>query len=412
MSGPRPAASSSTSVRHAMRDRRRILVVIDGMEVGGSQRQIQHLLASLDRTRWEPELAYFRCDSHLAETIRRSGIAVHYVPKRRRIDFRFLFALASLLRQRDYALVHAYSLTAELWSVMARAVSGRQPPLIASERSYYLAKPAWHWIVKRVVFGASAAVIANSGIGARSTALRTRTPEALFATVANGVELPDGIDAGERAAVREELGVPEGRAMGLFVGRLVPVKNLPCLVRALASLPLAQRPWIGLAGEGPLRDELRQLAAQSGVTEGICFLGERRDVTRLMQAADFLVLPSHFEGQSNAVLEAMAAGCPVIASDVGGTPELVKNGRTGLLFPTNDDNALAAAMSRLVAEPDLRMRLARLAREHVEANHSPAALADATSVVYERCLGTGVPLEQQASDCDGQSARSAVRDRH
>lgn len=391
---------------------RRLLVVIDGMEVGGSQRQIQHLLANLDRTRWEPELAYFRCESHLVGTIQRSGIPVHFVPKRRRIDLRFLFAFASLLRQRDYSLVHAYSLTAELWSVMARALSGRQPPLIASERSFYLAKPVWHWVVKRVVFGASTAVIANSGIGARSTALRTRMPESLFATVANGVELPEDIDAAERAALRGELGVPGGRAMGLFVGRLVPVKNLPCLVRALASLPVAERPWIVLAGEGPLRDELKQLAILTGVTDDICFLGERRDVTRLMQAADFLVLPSRFEGQSNAVLEAMAAGCPVIASNVGGTPELVESGRNGLLFPTGDAIALGAAMSRLSTEPDLRMRLARSAREHVATNHSPAALADATSVVYERCLDVHLPLEQRTAECDRQCVPPAVRNKH
>lgn len=411
MCGSRRAASSSISVRHAMRDRRRILVVIDGMEVGGSQRQIQHLLANLDRTRWEPELAYFRCHSHLVETIRLSGIPVHHVPKRHRIDLRFLLAFASLLRERDYSLVHAYSLTAELWAVVARAVAGRRPPLIASERSFYLAKPAWHWMLKRVVLGASTAVIANSVIGARSTANRTRTPEALFATVANGVELPEDMDTAERSRVREELGVSQGRSIGLFAGRLVRVKNLPCLVRALASLPPAQRPWLGLAGGGPLRDELEQLAADLGVADDIGFLGERRDVASLLQAVDFLVLPSHFEGQSNAVLEAMAAGCPVIASDVGGTPELVHDGRTGLLFPTDDADALAAAMSRLAAEPDLRTQLARSAREHVATNHSPAALADATSAVYERCLGIGKPLEPHSGECS-ECARPAVHPRH
>ncbi|MDQ3289171.1 MAG: glycosyltransferase [Pseudomonadota bacterium] len=394
-----------------MHERRRVLVVIDGMEVGGSQRQIQQLLACLDPAHWEPELAYFRCDSHLVEAIRNSGIPVHYLPKRRRIDLPFLLAFARLLRRRDYALVHAFSLTAELWAVLARGLAGRSPPLIASERSFYLAKPAWHWLLKRIVFGASTAVIANSAIGARSTALRTRMPQALFATVANGVELPARIDGVERAALRAELGVPETRAMGLFVGRLVAVKNLPCLVRALASLPSAQRPWMGLAGGGPLRDELEELAARLGVAEDIGFLGERRDVPRLLQAVDFLVLPSHFEGQSNAVLEAMAAGCPVIASNVGGTPELVHDGRTGLLFPTDDADALAASMSRLVSEPDLRMRLARSAREHVATNHSPAALADATSAVYERCLGIVAPIEPPSGECN-ECVRPAVHHRH
>lgn len=385
-----------------MLDRRRVLVVIDGMEMGGSQRQIQHLLAGLDRQRWEPELAFFRCDSVLAEAIRRSGVPVHYLPKQRRVDLGFLIAFARLLRRGDYALVHAYSLTAELWSMLARGLSGRRPPLIASERSFYLAKPAWYWPLKRLVLGRSAAVIANSCAGARSTALRTDMPDAMFATVVNGVDIPALMAPGEREAIRRTLGIPENRVMGLFVGRLVAVKNLPCLIRALAMLEPGQRPWIALAGDGPLRASTERLAAASGVAGDLCLLGERQDVTHLMQAADFLVLPSHFEGQSNALLEAMAAGCPVVASAVGGTPELIDEGCTGLLFPSGDAGALAAAMARLSAEPALRSRLAQAARKHVEHNHSQAMLSAATSAVYERCL-VGRTTPEKRHDLDALS---------
>lgn len=391
-----------------MPDRRRVLIVIDGMEVGGSQRQIQHLLAGLDRQRWEPELAYFRCDSFLSETIQRSGVRVHYLPKQHRIDLRFLIAFARLLRRGDYALIHAYSLTAELWSMLARDLSGYRPLLIASERSYYLAKPAWYWVLKRLVLGRSVAVIANSSAGARSTARRARMPERMFATVANGVDLPSPIAPEERSAIRESLGVPQSRAMGLFVGRLVAVKNLPCLIRALAMLEPAQRPWIALAGDGPQRASVQQLAADCGVTDDLCLLGERLDVTRLMQAADFLVLPSHFEGQSNALLEAMAAGCPVIASAVGGTPEIINDGSTGLLFPAGDERALATAMARLAADPAMRSQLAEAALRHVDQNHSQTRLASATSAVYERCLAgpTDTPAKHQDS-----SIPPAIRNR-
>ena len=389
-----------------MRDRRRVLVVIDGMEIGGSQRQIQHLLAGLDQRHWEPELAFFRCDSVLAEEIRRSGVPVHYLPKQRRVDLRFLIAFARLLRRGDYALVHAYSLTAELWSMLARGLSGRRPPLIASERSFHLAKPAWYWPLKRLVLARSAAVIANSRAGARSTALRTDMPDAMFATVANGVDIPALIAPGEREAIRCSLGIPEARVMGLFVGRLVAVKNLPCMIRALAKLEPGQRPWIALAGDGPLRASTEQLAAASGVAGDLCLLGERQDVTQLMQAADFLVLPSHFEGQSNALLEAMAAGCPVIASAVGGTPELIDDGCTGLLFPSDDADALATAMVRLATEPALRSRLGQAARKHVEKNHSQAMLSAETSAVYERCLvGRNTPATRHDPDALGRPSR-------
>jgi glycosyltransferase involved in cell wall biosynthesis len=369
-----------------MHDRRRVLVVIDSMEVGGSQRQIQHLLDGLDRQHWEPELAYFRSDSFLVDAIRASGITVHYLPKRGRLDLRFLASYARLLRERNYALVHAYSLTAELWTLPARFLSGLRPVLVASERSSVRDdRPAWYWWLKRIVLGRSAAVIANSEAGAQSTAQRTRMPASLFTTIANDVGLPTPVSTEDKAALRQSIGAPEGDLFGLFVGRLVPVKNLECLVRALAMLAPAQRPWLALAGDGPLRDEIARLAADHGVASRLCFLGERPDATQLMQAADFLVLPSHFEGLSNALLEAMAAGCPVIASAVGGSVELIEHGRTGLLFPSDDPGAFATLIARM-ADPDLRTRLAQAGRQHVEQHHSQAALVAGTMAVYERCL--------------------------
>ena len=369
-----------------MAERQRLLVVIDSMEIGGSQRQVQHLLAGLDRQRWEPELAYFRCDSFLVDAVRQSGVPVHYLPKRGRIDPRFLFDYARLLRERDYALVHAYSLTAELWTLPARILAGRRPTLVASERSSQRRdRPGWYWRLKRLVLGRCAAVIANSTAGARSTARRTGMPDALFTTIANDVELPAPIDAGQCADIRAGVGAPDDRMLGLFVGRLVPAKNLACLIRALALLEPSKRPWMALVGDGPLREPLQQLATECGVASDLHFLGERPDATRLMQAADFLVLPSHFEGLSNALLEAMAARCAVIASAVGGSAELIDDGRTGLLFPSDDARALADAIER-ISDPTLRSALADSARRHVEMNHSQAALVSATSQVYERCL--------------------------
>lgn len=377
-----------------MRDRTRVLVVIDSMEIGGSQRQVQHLLDGLDRQRWAPELAYFRCNSFLSDAIRASGIPVHYLPKRRRLDLRFLFAYARLLRERNYSLVHAYSLTAELSTLLARTLSGRRPVLVASERSSYRHdRPEWFWWLKRFVLGRSAAVIANSHAGAQSTARRTGTPDALFTTIANDVDLPAPIAADERAAIRESIGVPAGCLFGLFVGRLVPVKNLACLVRSLPLLEAGQRPWLALVGDGPLCEAIGLLAKDCGVASNVNLLGERADATRLMQAADFLVLPSHFEGLSNALLEAMAAGCPAIASAVGGSIELIEHERTGLLFPSDDAGALAAAIERMT-DPALRSRLARAARQYVEENHSQAALATATAAVYDRCLRAENPADE------------------
>lgn len=369
----------------------RLLVVIDEMEVGGSQRQIVHLLTGLDRERWQPELVYFRNHSFLIERLEAAGIPTHRLPKHGRFDLRFLRGFADLLRRGNYDLIHAFSVTGELWTVVAKMLAGCHAPLIASERNQQIRKPAWYWPLKRFVLSRSAGVIANSAAGAQTTAKHTRVPQEFFDTIPNGVEIPPDIAASERDAIRAELGVPDGRLLCLFVGRLVPQKNLDCLIAAMAALAPEQRPWLAIAGDGPLREHVRGLAAASGVAGDLRLLGERDDATRLMQAADFLALPSHFEGLSNSLLEAMAAGCPVIASAVGGTPELIEHGRTGLLFPSNDSQGLASCIAELCADAGKRMRLSRQARDYVSRTYGIPALVHATTAVYERCLQPGRP---------------------
>ncbi|MBW3550424.1 MAG: glycosyltransferase [Proteobacteria bacterium] len=365
---------------------KRLLVVIDEMEVGGSQRQIVHLLTGLDRNRWQPELAYFRNESFLVGRLEAAGIPVHRLPKRGRFDPHFLRDFRRLLRQGNYDLVHAFSLTAELWTVVASWLCRRRPPLIASERNQQLGKPAWYWPIKRFVLWRSAGIIANSGAGARVTAQQTGRSLEFFDTIANGVEVPARLGLAQREILRAEVGVPAGRVFALFVGRLVPQKNLPCLIKAMAMLPPSQRPWLGLVGDGPLRRQAQRLATASGVALDMRFFGERDDATRLMQGADFLVLPSHFEGLSNALLEAMAAGCPAIASAVGGTPELIEHERTGLLFAADDAHGLASNMARLCADGATRSKLSLQARDYVARTYGIAAMVAATAAVYERCL--------------------------
>lgn len=365
---------------------RRLLVVSDEMEVGGSQRQISYLLTGLDRDRWLPELAYFRNDSFLVRELRAQGIVVHHIPKRGRIDLRFLWNYAALLRRQRYELVHAFSLTAELWTMVASLLVPRAPAMVASVRGLYLDQSTRFWRIKRLVLARSAAIIANARAGAEAAAARSGIDRRRFSVVPNGILPPVASDPADIHALRRSSGVPEGRPFGLFVGRLVKEKNLPCLLRALATLDPAQRPWIALAGHGPLHDSLDTLRHELGLEGDVRFLGERDDTARLMQAADFLVLPSMMEGMSNVLMEAMAAGCPVIASDVGGNPELVEDGVTGLLFPDNDHARLAEAILRLTGDPALCRHLASQSAGRIRERHSIDAMVAGTVAVYERSL--------------------------
>lgn len=383
---------------------RKLLVVSDEMEVGGSQRQITYLLGGLDRRQWQAELVFFRKESFLVRDLRAQGIVVHHIPKRGRLDLRFVLAYAALLRRQRYDLVHAFSLTAELWTIVSGWLARPRPPLVASIRGLYLDESERFWRIKRFILSRSAAVIANARAGAIAAAQRAGVPLARIDVVPNGMLPPDPLPAGQREALRHAIGAPADRPFALFVGRLVKEKNLACLMRALARLPADERPWVALAGNGPLRGDIDAMREAAGLDADVRFLGERKDTAALMQSADFLVLPSSYEGMSNVLMEAMAAGCPVIASDVGGNPELVEDDVTGLLFPSDDAEALARCLRSLGKDAALRQRLSRQAAQVARQRYSVEQLVRSTTSVYDRCL------QAAATDAVPLSSLGSARD--
>lgn len=387
---------------------RRVLIVTDEMEIGGSQRQIAHLAEGLAAAGWSPTLLYFRNDSFLVDRLRARGIRVVRIDKRGRFDPAFFVRLVRFLRAGRFELAHCFSLTAETWLLAARAFAPGFA-LVASVRGLCREYRPWQWRLKRRICRHAAAIVANSRAGAVATAEHARVAPERIEVIRNGVEIPPAIDADERRAMRVGLLGHDPPTIALFVGRLVALKNVPVLLRALSLVPAITRPHLVLAGEGPMLGELRATAQRLGVAAHAHFLGARDDTASLMQCADVLVLPSREEGLSNVVLEAMAAGCPVIASAVGGNPELVEHARTGLLFPPDDATALAAALVRVACDPDLRLRFATSAGFRARSEFSIETMVRRTIACYERCLERAAPqhglvLGDDASR-DGHDAR-------
>jgi glycosyltransferase involved in cell wall biosynthesis len=210
-----------------------------------------------------------------------------------------------------------------------------------------------------------------------------RWPAAKIEVVHNAVAL-ERFSAPAPAGLRAELGAGEGVPLVLTPARLDPQKGHADLLAAAVQVPGA---LFALAGDGPQRASLEALAARLGIADRVRFLGTRDDIPDLLAACDVFALPSLYEGSSLAVLEAMAARRAVIASAIGGTDELIEDGRDGFLVPPGDPEALAAALARLLNDAELRARLAANARERVEREFSRERMAARVGAAYEELLG-------------------------
>ncbi|HET9576200.1 MAG TPA: glycosyltransferase family 4 protein [Usitatibacter sp.] len=347
----------------------RVLLLIDEMEVGGTQRQIVELARGMDRARFTPTVAYFRNRSHLADELAQASVRVDCIPKNGRIEPRFVRDLVRYVHAGRFHVMHCFSLTAELWGAVAHGClpRARRPALFTSLRSTHDWYSRSQWMIKRWVSRRSCRVIANSRAGSDYARERMGLAEGAIQVVYNGVATaPEGpVPAGDGALLLQ------------FVGRLVDHKNLPLLLRALrTALDRGVPVRLRIAGDGPLRPACEEMIRSLRLSNRVEMLGERRDATRLIAGSHVVVLPSLREGLSNVILEAMMVGRPVIASAVGGNVELIEPEATGLLFPSGDHDALARQIGRLAAEPGLRLAMGRQARHRALERFSVRAMVD------------------------------------
>ena len=207
------------------------------------------------------------------------------------------------------------------------------------------------------------------------------------ACIRNGVELHSEPDQTDRWWLREELGIDAGTCVIGTVGRLTPVKGLSYLLQAgRILLSRDVRAKVLIVGDGPIREQLEAQARSMGIAENVVFLGHREDTQKVMQVLDVFVLPSLSEGIPMALLEAMAASRPVVASRVGGIPEIVTDGVDGLLVEATDVERLAECCRRLIDSPDFAGNLGAQARLTVERNFSAVAMANRVADLYKDLL--------------------------
>jgi len=360
----------------------RILLLITLADTGGAQTYVAALLPAL-AGRFDVTVAAHG-DGPLRDTALAAGVRFHPLQHVRRDlrpgrDLLGLLELVALMRRERPDILHANSSKAGVLGRVAAALAG-VPVRIFTVHGWAFKAHAgirsalFRW-ADRLMAPLTTVTICVAE-GERTAGLAARTCRAERTVV-----IPNAVDAAAAPQSRHA-GVPP---RVVAIGRLAAPKDALTLVRALAAV--GARPYSALVvGDGPDRRAVEAEIRSLGLEGAVRLAGERRDVPRLLANADVFVLSSRSEGAPLSVLEAMAAGVPVVASAVGGVPELVADGVTGLLVSPGDPRALAAALDRLLADPALRRRLGAAARERVRTRFDLAAMREAHLELYAREL--------------------------
>ena len=352
---------------------------------GGAEAVMAAVAAGLDPTRYRSVVCLFR-EGWLRERCQGLGLETHVLPMHGMLDLGWLRRFTALLRERQVALIHAHEFGANTWGTMAGRLAGRPVVATVHGRSYYAESPRRR-LAYRVVSRAATMVAVSDDVR-RFVVESTGVSPRRVRVVHNGIGTPAPVSSEARAMVRTELGILDGEQVVTVVGSLYPVKGHRYLLEAAPQiLTLCPSTVFLFAGRGDCEAELRAQARSLGLEARVRFLGLRQDVPALLALADVFVQPSLSEGLSIAILEAMAAARPVVTTRVGGNPELVVDGETGLMVEAANASALAAAVTRVLSDAGEARRFGDRGRERVQTRFSTGAMVKDYEAIYDGALG-------------------------
>ncbi len=362
----------------------RVLHVIQTAGLGGSESVFATLTEALAARGWRVVCAVGE-DGWLVEQLRARGVRVEILPglgRGRVFEMGSVLALCRLVLAHDIDLVHAMSFPAHLYACLAARLTGRRAIVNVRNAHHDTAgarrRAVWRW---GVAPSADAVVTVSEHLAVE---MRRLAGERKVVCLPNGIAT-ERFACGDREAARAALGLAADVLVVGTVGNTRPVKGHVDLVRAAAAVPAATIVLIGAEVE-PVAGALRRLCREHGLEGRVVFAGARREVEALLPAMDIFCLPSLSEGMSGSLLQAMAAGLPVVATAVGGSPEVVVEGETGLLVPARDPKALARALQALACDPALRQQMGAAGRRRVEERYSLRTMIAGYDALYRAVL--------------------------
>ncbi len=374
--------------------------VLNWLPVGGVEKRLIAILSRLDPSRFRPYIVLLRERGALADLAEQKGLPVFLCPLRTRLSPTGIARLRALFRREKTRIVHSHMYRSNTPATIAARLAGT--PVVFSQvhnldtwetrRQRFLDRALMRW---------RDGVIAVSGRVKADIESQLRIPPDFIHVLYNGIDLDefrfatDPLWPARRAGERAREGFDPADLIVICVARLVEVKNLPTLIEAFARIapshPLA-RLW--LIGGGPLHDTLEKQVRERSLESIVRIAGQRMDIPRLMALADISALVSHKEGFSNVVIESLAAGLPLVVTDVGGNAEAVRHETEGLVINRPDNiEAIAGALDRLLGDAALRAKMSEAARRRAQ-DFSLETMTRQTEELYTSALrrkGVSIP---------------------
>jgi L-malate glycosyltransferase len=367
-----------------------ICQVLHGLQVGGAEVLAARMARQLNK--------YYRflfiCLDELGSLgseLRDEGFTVEVLDRRPGLDWRCARRLAKIVRRERVDLLHAHQYTPFFYSAASRLVGSRPPVLFTEHGRHHPDFPRRkRMLANRVLLGkrdravtvgeaVRQALIHNEGIAPhRVEVIHNGIPLAEFGTQPA---------ASERAAIRASIGLGPDELILIQVARLDYLKDHATAIRTIGRVKNhCARARLVLVGDGPERGAIEELVRQTSTGDHVRFLGQRHDIPRLLAASDIVLLTSICEGIPLTLIEAMAAGLPVVSTRVGGVAEVVVDGQTGALASSGDDGALTEHILRLADDPVLRENMGRSGRQRAESLFSERHMHERYRLCYEEML--------------------------
>jgi glycosyltransferase involved in cell wall biosynthesis len=360
-----------------------VLQVTHDLGVGGLPRVVETLCRTIDPARFEVTALCLNFAGELAEGLIADGYGVSVLEQsRRKPDYLSFVRVARFLRAHRFDVVHTHN-TQPLMDAAVGAMLTPQTALIHTDHARDFPDKVRYMVFEHLLSWRAFRVVGVSDHTTNNLHRYEWIPRRKLTTIVNGIDGRAFEGPSDRSRVRASLGIPDGAVAVVFASRLEAQKDVPTLLRAFSML-VDRMPQLHLAivGQGTLRPALESQAAALGLTGRTTFAGVRLDVPDVLRASDIFVLPSTWEGLPMVILEALAAGCPIVSTAVGGVPSAVTDEVTGILVPPRDPAALAAGLERLAKDEALRRRLAAEGKRLFAERFSAEAMARRYESLY------------------------------